>query len=140
MGRIRSTISEAAAPPSQVFAIAPEVERVLANWGQWVAVRVGVRRQAQGVFRLAGRGTRSCAVVMAPDVNVDEAWRAEKTVCNPNFSPRFRAVLTAHYVTRESKASTCRLLGIHWAAYDQEHWRAATFFWNRFQRTAEIDA
>ena len=130
MGRIRSSNSEAA-QPVQAYAIAPEVDRVLANWGQWAAVRVGVRRQAQGVFRLAGRGTRSAPTV-GPMVNVDEAWRAEKTVCNPNFSPRFRAVLTAHYVSRSTKAIICRDLCIHWAGYDHELWRAATFFWNRY--------
>lgn len=67
-------------------------------------------------------------------VNVDDAWRAEKTVCNPEFSPRFRALLTAHYVFKQPTPSTCRALGIHWAAYDHELWRAALFFWTRYQR------
>lgn len=67
-------------------------------------------------------------------VNVNDAWRAEKTVCNPEFSPRFRALLTAHYVFKQPTQTTCRALGIHWAAYDHELWRAALFFWTRYQR------
>jgi len=133
MGRIRSSGSEAVQQEA-AYAIAPETDRVLSNWGQWAAVRVGVRRQAQGVFRMAGRGTRSGPSTTTL-INVDEAWRAEKVVCNPGFSPRFRSMLTAHYVTREPKASTCRLLGIHWAGYDYEVWKASVFFWNRFMHT-----
>lgn len=139
MGRIRSSRSEEAATASAAVAAAlcaidPVIEGVLANWGLWASARTGVRKQASATFRMAGRGTRGGVVAVASTINVDEAWRAEKTVCNPEFSPRFRAILTSHYVYRETVPKTCKALGIHWAAYDHELWRAALFFWTRYQR------
>lgn len=142
MGRIRSSRSDEAATASAAAAAAlcaidPEIDAVLANWGLWASARTGVRKQASATFRMAGRGTRGGVVAVAALVNIDDAWHAEKTVCNPNFSPRFRALLTAHYVYRQSAQTTCRALGIHWSAYDHELWRAALFFWHRYQRVTD---
>lgn len=130
MGKIRSTNRQ----PEQGPSVDAEIDQVLQNWGTWAGVRMGRRRQASAMFRMAGRGTRRECALVSVAVDVDQAWRVEKTVCNPNFSPRFREVLTRHYVTRETEMSTCRLLGLHLAAYDHELWRAATYFWNRYQR------
>lgn len=135
MGRIRSSASEAKqAASGQAYAIDPDVEQLLSNWGQWAGVRAGLRRQACGVFALAGKGVRGGVAAVAPTVDVDAAWRAEKTVCNVEFSPRFRALLTAHYVHGQEMRRTCRELGLHWQAYEHEVWRAACFFWTRYQR------
>ena len=137
MGRIRSTTAEAM-PASTVQVVAPEVDAVLANWGSWAAARVGVRRQAQAMFRMAGPGGRSGPAV-ASSVNADEAWRVEKTVCNPEFSPRFRAVLMAHYVLQAPKSQTVRELGLHWDTYDHELWRASVYFWARYVKLLAVE-
>ena len=128
MGKIRSSNREAS-QPVQRSAIDAATEAALCNWGQWAAVRVGMRRQAHGLFKRAGRCNQAPMALQV--VNVDAAWQAEKTVCNPVFSPRYRALLTAHYVEQADKTTTCRTVGIHWSAYDDELWRAAAFFRNR---------
>lgn len=130
MGRIRSTAGDAM-PADTVHVIDREVDAVLANWGAWAGARIGVSRQAQAMFRMASGGARATAA-SASAGDVEQAWRVEKVVCNPAFSPRFRAVLMAHYVLHRSKSTTCRDLGLHWAAYDHEVWRAAVYFWDRY--------
>lgn len=134
MGKIRSSLKPEP-PASLAYLIEPHIDGALCNWGRWAAVREGRSQHANAMFRQALRGTRwepSTTSLTPPDV--DAAWRVEQTVCNPMFSPRFRTLLTEHYVHRRREHATCDLLWINRKAYDAELWKAATYFWERHTR------
>lgn len=132
MGRIRSTTQPDKAP---VYAIAPEITSVLSNWGRWAAVRVG-RASTSPLGRIALRGARwdsAAPTSSSSPTDNEQAWLAERTICGPMFSPRFRALLTEHYVLARPTWLTCDSLHIARAGWDHEHWRAALHFWQRFK-------
>ncbi len=118
MGKIRVW---RAAEPVQVKAwhqIEPEVQADLVNWGRWAALRIGL----------------SHARRHAAAVRVDRAWDVERTVCNPMFSPRFRELLTMHYVRGHDSISIARALSMHHQEFERELWRSARYFCDRFGR------
>lgn len=123
MGRIRSSKAEEM-PGVHLHAIDGDVEHQLMQWGAWAGQRMGLRHQA----RAAAAGARSGPPASSATVSVEQAWRVEQIVCNVQFSPRFRALLTAHYVHRASKMLTCRTLAIEWVAYELELWKAVMHF------------
>lgn len=139
MGRIRSTLK-----PDQVsgaYAIPPEVEATLSNWGRWAAGREGrVQRHVNQQFTRALRGSRwdPCATAPAVALDVDSAWRVEQTICDPMFSPRFRTLLVEHYAHQRDRRDTCRLLYIPWLAYDAEWFKAAMYCWHRMQQRFSV--
>jgi hypothetical protein len=110
MGKIRSSMAPVAEP---VFTVPVRVEHVLAEWGRWAAVRMGRSARVNASFR-----------------------RAEQVICNPMFSPRYRAMLTAHYVHQAREIDTCRLLRLAHAAYAAELRHAALVFWERYRKAA----
>lgn len=136
MGRIRSTNTQDTSP---VFAIAPETTAVLSNWGRWAAVRVG-RAQTSPLGRVALRGNRwdSAAPTVSTTTNTDQAYNAERAICGPMFSPRYRALLTEHYVLARPTWLTCDSLHIPRLGWDREHWRAAEHFWGRYTAHLEM--
>ena len=135
MGKITSSMR---VQPASVWVVRAEVDAVLANWGRWAAVRMGRSAHVNPLFSraLRGRAWQPCASG-GDAVNVNAAWRAERVVCNVLFSPRFRALLTAHYVHAAAPAKTCALLHMAHAAYEAELFKAAGYFWDRLQRLAD---
>jgi|GEM_PF-2158745 len=119
--------------PDQVsgaYAIPPEVEGVLSNWGRWASSREGrMQRRDSRQFRQARTGG-SCAPVT---MDVDSAWRVEQALCDPAFSPRFRTLLVEHYAHERDRRDTCKLLAIPWAWYEAEFWKAAMSLRQRLQ-------
>jgi hypothetical protein len=136
MGKIRSTRQEAADQQAPVYAVAPEIEGVLVNWGRWAAVRVGGGRKARvnPLFREALRGHRwaPSQATHQPQVDVDQAWAVEQVVCDVEFSPRFRELLKQHYVLQAPPGLVCKLLHVIPRAYGHELWRSSNYFWARF--------
>ncbi len=133
MGRIRSTEGEVLRPRYQVEA---EVVDSLDNWGRWAAPRFGCGVHTSAMFRLyrAKASPDDAAPPPLPvPVDADSAWAVEKVVCNPGFMPRFRHLLSAHYVFKTDMRSTARLLALHRDEYEAELWRASYFFWNRYK-------
>ena len=128
MGKITGTNS-----PSNHMAhrVDPVIDGALINWGRWNSVRHG-GRQVNAMFRMVKPSqTWDVAPVVIP-VDIDMAWLAEKVICNPGFYPRARALLTNHYVFATDQRQTCKQLGLHRSAYDEERWRSCFIFWNRY--------
>jgi hypothetical protein len=50
------------------------------------------------------------------------------------FSPRYRAMLTAHYVHQQREVDTCQLLRLAHASYAAELRHAALVFWDKYLR------
>lgn len=133
MGKIRSTASE---PLRENVRIDSETDRILINWGRWCAGRNGAKWNGSALFRLAKSGqdwepldARQLATL---PIDIEQAWQTEKLVGSPMFYPPYQTMLRHHYVFCSPKNSTCRYLGVHWTEYDEMHWKAASFFRNRF--------
>lgn len=133
MGKIRSSMAPVAEP---VFTVPVRVEHVLAEWGRWAAVRMGRSARVNASFRPGGWLNGGGRQVAAVSVDVAAAWRAEQVICNPMFSPRYRAMLTAHYVHQAREIDTCKLLRLAHAAYAAELRHAALVFWERYRKAA----
>jgi hypothetical protein len=136
MGRIRSTREVEA---GNAYAVDPQVDAMLDNWGRWAAQRAGGRPAVNPQFRQAVRGVRWAnggggALGAVCVLRVDEAWRVEQTVCTPMFSPRYRTLLTEHYAHQRKPLAICKLLHIHLLAYDAELWKATCLFVDAFNR------
>lgn len=132
MGRITGTNSAARA---DVFTVDGVIQGVLINWGRWALPRHGGSGSTNAMFRMV-KSPRTFDGTQSPSipVDVDAAWLAEKVVCNPDFYPRARTLLSNHYVFNVDQRQTCRQLGLHRSAYDEEHWRSCYIFWNRYSR------
>lgn len=134
MGRIRSTNS--ASQAGDPYALPAEVDALLHNWGRWAAVREGrVQRRASGQWSRALRGGHPDGVQAGGPgtVDVDAAWRVERAICGQAFSPRLRTLLVEHYAHQRDQRDTCRDLGIYWAWYEIELYKAAMACWFRLQ-------
>lgn len=135
MGRIRSTNR---AEVASTHKVEPDTERILINWGRWCAARNGGRWGGTGVFKLAKSGQHwdslDAQQLAALPVDTDEAWRAEKIIGQPMFYPPYQTLLRGHYAFGHTPSVTCRELGIYRMSYDEELWKAACFFRNRFDR------
>lgn len=138
MGRIRSSLK----PEAVAFAIEPEVASLLGNWGRWAARRADTGHNSSPLGRVALRGNRWDSVPQgsgqAPDQG--QAWEVERTVCLPAFSPRWRALLTMHYVHGKPGWAICDGLHILRGAWDREHARAAGYFWELHQARLALGA
>jgi len=132
MGKIRSTNSEAL---RAVFTVSPDADRVLGNWGRWAGSR-GSRGQTNVMFRMMKSSFARGAEVLpcSVPVDVESACTAEKVICARDFYTRARSVLTLHYVYSVDQRQTCRTLGLHVSAYEEELWRSACMFWNCYQQ------
>jgi len=137
MGKIRST-NQVVVPS---FVVPAEADAVLANWGRWNGPRTGVRRVVNASFKgtksapgWVALGSEGAPAPFAGAVDADQAWAAEKVICNPMFWPPARALLTEHYTYRTPTHTVCRRLGIHPAAFGHDLCRAACIFWNTYQQ------
>lgn len=141
MGKIRSTLADAARVTYEVPA---EADEVLTNWARWAAPRHGIRRRENILAKMAkaDRWAGVSADLGAPPQfavppDADSAWAAEKVLCNPVFWPPARTLIQQHWLYRQTPVSTCRLLGFPVQNYDHELWRAACMFLNRYRAAAE---
>lgn len=132
MGRIRSSNRAADDAVDDAYAIDPDTDGLLLNWGRWMAGRTRGDASTSGMWRFASRGTRAAPTAISVPVDTDQARRVEVTICHPDFSPKMRALLKAHYVVNAHPNRTCTDLGIHHRAYAEWVWRASVFFINRF--------
>ena len=139
MGKIRSS-NRVEVAADAAYAIDPDVDGLLLNWGKWLQGRKGGASLQSGMWRFASRGTRDVAyaTVSAVPVDNDQASRVEVVVCNPQFSPKLRDILKAHYVVNAHPNRTCTALGLHHASYPEWAWRAATYFGNRYRMTYRL--
>jgi hypothetical protein len=141
MGKIRST-NQVEPPPA--FEVPAEADALLTNWGRWAAPRHGCKRALNPNFRYvrpdrwasADDHTSAPAVYSSPP-DADQAWTVEKIVCNPNFWPPARLLLTEHYVLRRNPRSICAALCIPRTGYEHELWRAACMLWNAYEKAKQ---
>lgn len=124
MGKIRSDREPPWAPDS-TYAVPGHIAEILENWGRWAAPRMGVSRHTHYMFRGAKSGSRgeilgmAAPMVLVP-VDPAQAWRMEVVVCSPEFLPRWRQLLVAHYALRTDARTTCRTLAIQRSDYDHQ--------------------
>lgn len=132
MGRIRSSNRAADDAVDAAYAIDPDTDGLLLNWGRWSAGRSGGHASTSGMWRFASRGTRDAPTTTGVPVDSDQARQVEVTICHPDFSPKLRALLKAHYVLNLHPNRTCADLGLHHRTYAEWVWRATLFFINRY--------
>lgn len=133
MGKIRGSLSGDSWADA-AYAVAPDIDGLLLNWGRWQAAAGKGGARESGMWRFASRGTRAAAyATLTVPVDVDQARRVEAVICRSDFSPKYRDLLKAHYVTNTHPQRTCRALGLHQAAYAEWVWRAALFFGQRWR-------
>lgn len=133
MGRIRGSRSDDALADA-AYAVEPEIDGLLLNWGRWQAAAGKGGASESGMWRFASRGTRAAAyATLTVPVDVALARTVEAVICRPDFSPMYRDLLKAHYVLNNHPRRTCRALGLHQQAYAQWVWRASLFFAQRWR-------
>jgi hypothetical protein len=134
MGKIRSS-SQAEVIADAAYAVDPDTDGLLLNWGRWQAATGRSGSPESGMWRFASRGTRAAAyATLTVPVDVDQARKVEVEVCHSAFSPKFRDLLKAHYVVNNHPNRTCTALGLHHGAYAEWVWRATTYFGDRWRR------
>jgi len=136
MGRIRGS-NRVEAMADAAYAIQPEIDGVLLNWGRWAGGRKGgCASSSTGMWRFASRGTRAAPTMTVVPVDNDQARLVESIVCSPGFSQKFNALLKAHYVVNAYPSRTCEAVGVSPHAYAEWVWRATVYFAERYRDQA----